>query len=44
MTSSNVDYSYARRDEVGSVSTINDLEGFRELSNAMIVSNFLIVT
>ena len=38
MTNPNVDYAYARRDEVGSVATINDLEGFNELSNAMILS------
>jgi myosin heavy subunit len=35
MSSLDEDYSYASRDEVGSVETINDLEGFHELSEAM---------
>ena len=35
MTNSNVDYAYARRDEVGSVATINDLEGFHEVTQAL---------
>jgi hypothetical protein len=38
MTNPNVDYAYARRDEVGSVATINDLEGFHEVSHALKVS------
>jgi myosin heavy subunit len=35
MTNSNEDYNYASREEVGSVSTVNDLKGFHELNEAM---------
>jgi myosin heavy subunit len=41
MTNSNIDFAYARRDEVGSIASMNDLEEFHEVSRSLKVSHLL---